>query len=426
MWIFSRNAVGSVLYAEDHDLSEGDRLFCYVRGIEILNPGHQDVDIADEHCCVSDLSESGAFHILDVYLDAQDYVMYTLHDYTLQPLFCTVWHNGDGSASTSSHGGFEVDGELIIYIASRANYLDNWDEWDDSVILHEFGHKIMAKYMERIPDAGGDYLYGFPQFGKDNLAQAMSEGWANLFSAALRNDPVFVNTVVGDDSWLVKDFELPDPDFPYYDHPNDLSNPPDWYPLWEGAHVIGAVVATWWDIFDADNDDDYYIGGTVWGHNNDHNSSSSWRGMQAIWDVMTNFDPQPDNPDHNHCWNWYEFVAGWYWLGYPLDQTFIDLCRAHGVPPHRPGNVDWSDDQAVSMGDITIMVDYLFITIGPSLKHESVGDVDADGFVTMGDLTVMIDALFTSLDQTRMLAGCADMYANPKGGQNHVAASAAR
>jgi hypothetical protein len=62
------------------------------------------------------------------------------------------------------------------------------------------------------------------------------------------------------------------------------------------------------------------------------------------------------------------------------------------------GNLDGSSDDLVTLGDLTVMIDILFITVRPA-PCQAVANVDlsADGLVTMGDLTVMIDNLFISL-----------------------------
>jgi len=62
------------------------------------------------------------------------------------------------------------------------------------------------------------------------------------------------------------------------------------------------------------------------------------------------------------------------------------------------GNIDGSEDDLVTMGDLTVLIDHLFITLTPLACPEAGNvDLDADGLVTMGDLTVMIDNLFISL-----------------------------
>jgi PKD repeat protein len=62
------------------------------------------------------------------------------------------------------------------------------------------------------------------------------------------------------------------------------------------------------------------------------------------------------------------------------------------------GNLDHSVDGLVTMGDLTVLIDHLYISLTP-LPCPSEGNVDqsVDGLVTMGDLTVMIDHLYISL-----------------------------
>ncbi len=63
------------------------------------------------------------------------------------------------------------------------------------------------------------------------------------------------------------------------------------------------------------------------------------------------------------------------------------------------GNVDASPDNMVTMGDLTVLIDHLFISLMPiACVDEGNVDMSPDGLVTMGDLTVLIDALFISLD----------------------------
>jgi hypothetical protein len=62
------------------------------------------------------------------------------------------------------------------------------------------------------------------------------------------------------------------------------------------------------------------------------------------------------------------------------------------------GNVDGSGDGLVTMGDLTVLIDNLFITLTPlACNDEGNVDLSPDGLVTMGDLTVLIDNLFITL-----------------------------
>lgn len=59
------------------------------------------------------------------------------------------------------------------------------------------------------------------------------------------------------------------------------------------------------------------------------------------------------------------------------------------------GNVDGSVDQGVDIGDLTVLVDHLFISFMPLLCADE-GNVDGSAGVDIGDLTVLVDHLFIS------------------------------
>ncbi len=62
------------------------------------------------------------------------------------------------------------------------------------------------------------------------------------------------------------------------------------------------------------------------------------------------------------------------------------------------GNVDASADLLVTMGDLTALIDHLFISMVPlACPDEGNVDMSSDGLITMGDLTVLINHLFISL-----------------------------
>ncbi len=88
-----------------------------------------------------------------------------------------------------------------------------------------------------------------------------------------------------------------------------------------------------------------------------------------------------------------EDARDWYWE-YVRGFGSSTCCTGPSV-----GNVDGSADNFVTMGDLTVLIDHLFISLAP-LDCVAEGNVDmsTDGFVTMGDLTVLIDHLFISLN----------------------------
>jgi PKD repeat protein len=63
------------------------------------------------------------------------------------------------------------------------------------------------------------------------------------------------------------------------------------------------------------------------------------------------------------------------------------------------GNVDRSVDALVTMSDLTVLIDHLYLSLAPLVCNDEGNlDLSSDNLVTMGDLTVMIDHLFISLN----------------------------
>src|SRR6185436_4366677 len=108
------------------------------------------------------------------------------------------------------------------------------DEFDDSVLLHEYAHLLAAKFS-RDDSNGGTHLLG------DSLDPriAWSEGWADFFSSAARGSSIYRDSK-GPNNVLRMDLE---DNVPIGDHPGYSSE----------ASVAGLL----WDLFDenADKDD---------------------------------------------------------------------------------------------------------------------------------------------------------------------------
>ncbi len=78
------------------------------------------------------------------------------------------------------------------------------DEFDDAVLLHEYGHYVLDVYS-RDDSPGGVHVLGDSTL---DLRLAWSEGWATFFSSVVRNDPTHVDTS-GDGVRLVFEIEGP-------------------------------------------------------------------------------------------------------------------------------------------------------------------------------------------------------------------------
>ncbi len=81
-------------------------------------------------------------------------------------------------------------------------------------------------------------------------------------------------------------------------------------------------------------------------------------------------------------------------LLYPVTMTYdVSLCCSDKV-----GNVDCDPEDQTDMGDLTVLIDHLFISLEPlCCPAEANIDGDVQGSVDMGDLTMLIDHLFISL-----------------------------
>lgn len=92
----------------------------------------------------------------------------------------------DGDLALGEIGTSYYAGEQL-YILGDAN--NDTDEYDRSVILHEFGHYVEDKFS-RSDSIGGGHNEG----DKLDLRVAMSEGFANAFSAMMLDDATYRDT----------------------------------------------------------------------------------------------------------------------------------------------------------------------------------------------------------------------------------------
>ena len=61
------------------------------------------------------------------------------------------------------------------------------------------------------------------------------------------------------------------------------------------------------------------------------------------------------------------------------------------------GNIDCDADQNVDIGDVTSMINLLFINVGDPFCCEDEADLDYSGDIDIGDVTILINRLFISV-----------------------------
>jgi len=94
----------------------------------------------------------GAFNLFDVYLNASEFVRQSgpcpaPNPTCLLPLLTSYWEQG------SEEGTFFVSSANEIHVLGGGTNGDA-DEYDDSVIVHEFGHFVLQEFSKTIPPGG--------------------------------------------------------------------------------------------------------------------------------------------------------------------------------------------------------------------------------------------------------------------------------
>jgi hypothetical protein len=202
---------------------------------------------------------SGAFNILEMLDEGREMVQYAdLH--AIPPNVTAFW-----SPSNSTIAGgpkeaigstfFDVTNNTISFIGDRTS---DSDEFDDAVILHEYGH-LVAAALSRDSSPGGIHILG------DALDPrvAWSEGWANFFSSAVRNNPIYRDSYGPNGSSVLR-YDVRD-DTPQGDQPGYWSEFSVHSILWDlfgsksdDSDSIEQVIQTLWPAFE-DLKQDHFI-----------------------------------------------------------------------------------------------------------------------------------------------------------------------
>lgn len=125
---------------------------------------------------------AGPFAILDSVRKAKDKILSVAN-----VSFPALTINWSVDNSTATIGGSFYDGEEIFILGKENN---DTDEYDEHVIIHEWGHYFEAK-LSRTDSIGGPHSDGDIL----DIRVAFGEGFGNAFSAMVTNDPSYIDTV---------------------------------------------------------------------------------------------------------------------------------------------------------------------------------------------------------------------------------------
>ena len=174
---------------------------------------------------------SGAFNILEQIQRSNDFVRSADPQFAEFP-FTIFW-----SEKNQNKSGYIKDGLVgstvffptsgIAYVLGDRN--TDSDEYDDSVLIHEYAHVLAVKFSH------DDSIGGVHKTGdKLDPRVAWSEGWANFFSAAVRNDSIYRDSKEPGGANVLR-FDL------------EENYPPN---SWTGYGSETSVQALLWDLLD--------------------------------------------------------------------------------------------------------------------------------------------------------------------------------
>lgn len=152
--------------------------------------------------------EGGAFHILDMILSANEFLRSSANascaicgSFSVAPKVTVYWMKGFNPSSyfneTSPLSFFDVSGSIeatpsLFILGGTNGDVDraDTDHFDDSVILHEYGHFLENHYWKTFSPGG---------FHNGNLIidprLAFSEGFANFLASAVLGSSKYIDTI---------------------------------------------------------------------------------------------------------------------------------------------------------------------------------------------------------------------------------------
>ncbi len=168
-----------------------------------INAQNHPVNIGTINAGVTGNVLGAAFNILDQLLKANEYISANVGTcalpgctaVTVLPKVTAYWEKGFNPGSYFGEGAlsFYLPGYSRLFILGGENGdvdVSDTDHFDNSVILHEYGHFI--EDIMSISDSPGGSHNGNKVI---DPRLAWSEGWGNFLQAAVLNDPRYIDTI---------------------------------------------------------------------------------------------------------------------------------------------------------------------------------------------------------------------------------------
>ncbi|MEW6606910.1 MAG: DNRLRE domain-containing protein, partial [bacterium] len=236
---------------------------------------------------------AAAFNILDVITDGYEWAAGPGILFPDKPPEVAVFWPDD-----SENRSFYRKSDKTIHLTHNAKPEEgviNPAEYDDGVILHEYGHFLMDQYSYSHSPGGA---HSWLQQVDSRLA--WSEGWAHFVACVTNNNPEnYVNNYFDNNSPRAYGFNLETTE-------DSNGNQP---PINYGKENEGLVAGTLWDI------NDNHIDG----------KDTLMMGSEEIWDVFDKYITNSMTCDIEDFWK------GWFAYNYGYGAQVWDIFMQHGM-----------------------------------------------------------------------------------------------
>jgi len=217
--------------------------------------GNADVGVLTAQAATNTDMAGGAFNILDKVYSANQYIISATAScnslysqctpITSIPVCAVYWEKGVDPGTYINNPGlsYYLTGHSELYILGGDDGdVDNsdTDQFDDAIIVHEYGHFIVEKYSNQSSPLGshdGNSIID-PRL-------AWSEGVPDFFQAAVRNYPEYRDTTGNVDAGTASVNVLRDLETPDFDVPSTMG---------EGNFREFSIARYLWDVIDTPTD----------------------------------------------------------------------------------------------------------------------------------------------------------------------------
>ena len=141
------------------------------------------------------LGIGGAFNIMDLFLKGGEFIQ-KINGCAMKSADCkptpltAYWERGvpNGTSYEDTSNVISINGGLAT--PGTTNVTGDTDEYDDTILLHEYGHLVSAQFSRDESPGGTHSFFDNTQ----DIRLAWSEGWATFFAGAVLGSPLTIDT----------------------------------------------------------------------------------------------------------------------------------------------------------------------------------------------------------------------------------------